>query len=354
MNMKSTNPGLSREFAWLRGPAFDLSFIFGLPAVAIISGLAVVWNNDLFFPVLEADLWILGYHHVIATYTRLSFDRKSFTEHKSLIIYLLPAVAAAVVFLVAVVGHWVIPTIYLYWQWWHYTRQSEGISKAYAGKAQVKQIGDPRIVRATFYALPVAGILTVSNRAPADFLYFPLRTLPVSDDILSLVYMATAVLLVVWVVDQFRAWCAGRISVPYVSYIITHYVIYYIAYIYIEQLNYGWLVINIWHNAQYIMFVWLYNNRRFGGKVDPESVFLSTISQNRRFIMYFAICLTISTLVYFLIASYLADALSSAFALTATAVALIIYQTINFHHYIVDSLIWKLRKKKVRANLGLT
>jgi hypothetical protein len=33
--------------------------------------------------------------------------------------------------------------------------------------------------------------------------------------------------------------------------------------------------------------------------------------------------------------------------------AIIIYQTINFHHYIVDSIIWKARKKPMREALGL-
>ena len=32
---------------------------------------------------------------------------------------------------------------------------------------------------------------------------------------------------------------------------------------------------------------------------------------------------------------------------------IIIYQTINFHHYIVDGLIWKARKKPMRKTLGL-
>lgn len=29
------------------------------------------------------------------------------------------------------------------------------------------------------------------------------------------------------------------------------------------------------------------------------------------------------------------------------------YQVINFHHYIVDAVIWKTRKKAVRQNLGV-
>jgi len=34
-------------------------------------------------------------------------------------------------------------------------------------------------------------------------------------------------------------------------------------------------------------------------------------------------------------------------------VMLVIFQTINFHHYIADAIIWKVRKKSIRDNLGV-
>jgi len=338
----------------LRSPEFDLIFIVGIPLIAITTGLVVSYDNRLFLPVLAADLWLLGYHHVIATYTRLAFDKQSFSEHKALVLYLLPAVAVIVALLAAVGGAWVITTTYLYWQWWHYTRQSEGISKAYAAKSRDKQFGNPVIARATFYAVPLMGILAVSHRSPGEFLFLPLRTLPVSDPIMTAVMTVTAVLLVAWLVEQVKAYRAGKLAVPHVTYVLSHCAVYFFAYVYIKNVDYGWLTINIWHNAQYILFVWLYNNRRFHGKSNDAQRFLSTICQNGRFLLYIATCLTISTFIYFLIVTYLSEAISSMFTVTATVTGLIIYQTINFHHYIVDSLIWKLRKPKIRQNLGLS
>lgn len=269
----------------LRNPGFDMFFIVGIPLIAIASGLLVMYDNNLFLPVLAADLWFLGYHHVISTYTRLAFDKQSLLEHKALVFYLLPAVCLAVVLLAVYAGPWVVTTVYIYWQWWHYTRQSEGISRAYAGKSKDMQTGKP--------------------------------------------------------------------AVPYVAYVLSHFAIYFMAYLYHSNIDYGWLTINIWHNAQYILFVWLFNNRRFNGQPSDTQKFLSTISQNGRFILYMATCLTLSTLIYFLITSYLSDAVSNAFTFTATMSGLIIYQTLNFHHYIVDSLIWKLRKPKIRQTLGI-
>ena len=258
------------------------------------------------------------------------------------------------ILLAAYGGPWVVTTTYLYWQWWHYTRQSEGISKAYAGKSRHLQTGNPIILRAAFYAVPVSALLAVSHRSPVQFLYFPIRTLPVADIVLYASFAITAVLLALWALEQFKAYRAGKFATTYFAYVISHFTIYIVAYVGLTNIDYGWLTINIWHNTQYILFVWLYNNRRFGGKPDEKHPLLSTISQNGRFWLYTATCFTLSTLVYLLLASFLSNAISSTFALTATMTGLIIFQTINFHHYIVDSLIWKLRKPKIRQNLGLS
>jgi len=348
MNIQAAKyPGL------LRSVEFDVFFVVVIPLIGIASGFLVTYDNSLFLPVLAADLWLLGYHHVVATYTRLLFDKKSFLEHRALVVYLFPAVALAVALLAIYVGAWLVATIYVYWQWWHYTRQSEGISKAYAGKATDKELGNPYIRRAAFYAVPVTGILTLSNRPSAEFLFLPFRQLPVSDGVVTAASVVTVALLIMWVVEQIKAYRVGKLAVPYVAYVISHFTVYYVAYIHLENFNYGWLAVNIWHNAQYVLFVWLYNNRRFDGKPSEDQKLLSTISQNGRSILYFATCLTLSTAIYFLIETFVADALRSVLAVSTAMIGIIIYQTLNFHHYIVDSLIWKLRKPKIRRNLGL-
>lgn len=349
MNATATLEG----HGWLRGPGFDLTFIVGIAAVALAAGAAVSINSAWFWPLLVADLWLLGYHHVVATYTRLAFDSASFRQHRKLVLYLPPVVALAVLALVLSAGLWVVATIYLYWQWYHYTRQSEGISKAYGGKSRDRQLGDLRIGRLAFYMVPAAGILAASARDPDKFLGMPVATLPVPDGLVLPILALAATAFAAWVWEQFKAWRAGQLALPYVLYVTSHFVIYSTAYIWLENLDHGWLVINIWHNAQYIGFVWLFNNRRFGGKVSAEHPFISTISQNRRFLLYTAVCLTISTAIYYLLGAFAVDGLKDVLHISAPAAALIIYQTINFHHYVVDATIWKLRKKPIRANLGL-
>lgn len=342
-----------RGLVLLRSAGFDTFFVVGIPLIASAAGCLAAYDNDLFLPLLLADLWLLGYHHVVSTFTRLSFDLGSFREHRSLIVYLLPGVAIAVVLLAVYVGAWAVTTVYLYWQWWHYTRQSEGISKAYAAKSRDRDLGNPTIRRLAFYAVPVAAMLVMSHRSPEEFLFFPVRTLPVSGPVMAIAGVAAAGLFLLWLAEQYRAYRAGKLASTYVAYVLSHFAVYYVAYVQIQDFTYGWLTINVWHNLQYILFVWLYNNRRFSGTANPKQRFLSAISQNGRFVLYFVTCFAISTALYLLISLYLADAMGAALAMTATMGGLIIYQTLNFHHYVVDSLIWKLRKPKIQRTLGL-
>ena len=110
------NPAVAVGPGWLLDPRFDRHFIFTSAAIAILSGVLVAARPVLFVPVLMLDLWLLGYHHVVSTYTRLCFDRDSFARRRWLIVGLLPAVFAAVAVIGATAGIWLLATIYLYWQ----------------------------------------------------------------------------------------------------------------------------------------------------------------------------------------------------------------------------------------------
>src|SRR5690242_11292139 len=201
----TTVPLAHANWAWLRSPRFDLSFIIGIPALALLTGMVVASQPRLLYPILIFDLWLLGYHHVIATYTRLCFDRKSFSEHWSLLVVLLPAVAIATLAAVYLFGLWTVVSVYFYWQWFHYARQSWGISRAYRGKDRAALYEDGWLDQAIFYALPVLGILFRSHQDPGLFIGMELRVVPVPAAVLDAAAAATAVLLAVWFWRRFEA-----------------------------------------------------------------------------------------------------------------------------------------------------
>lgn len=335
-------------FAWLRGRSFDMTFIVGLAVGAIALALAAVTEPRLFPIILVADLWLLGYHHVISTYTRLAFDRESFAQNRFLVVGLPILVLAATTSLALSIGAWILPTVYLYWQWLHYTRQSYGIAQIYRRKAGMPTDERFSLHKGVIYVLPLWGILHRSAQAPATFLGMEIKVIPVAPVVVEAAGVIAMAIFAAWVWQQIVAWREGKLAGAYALYMLSHVAVFATGYVLIDDINFGWLAINIWHNSQYIGLVWMSNTNRFKAGVDPKAKLLSWMSQVRNWPLYFAICFGVSTTLYIAISVGLA-----LFGLTAITFALIAYQTLNFHHYIVDSLIWKVRRPKLQAQLGL-
>ena len=327
---------------WLRLRPFDLFFIVGIAGVALLAGLIVVQRPSLFANILFFNLWLLGYHHVIATFTRLCFDRESFRNNRFLVLGLPPLVLGGVLLLKYGIGTWVLITAYLYWQWFHYTRQSYGISQVYKRRATGLLVENEQLSQLAFYLLPLWGILHRSHQDPDTFLGVGLRVMPVPGIAVYIVGTAAVVALGWWIATRARMYWAGNLPLAHTLFMLSHFTVFYVGYIYIDDISFGWLVLNIWHNVQYIAFVWMYNNNRFRGGIDPGTKFLSTISQKRNVWLYLLVCLGVSTIVYLPI------------DLVATVpVLVVVYAGINFHHYIVDGVLWKLRKANVRQSLEI-
>ena len=332
-------PDVPSRPAWLRNARFDSALVLGVLALAFLSVAAIVHEPAWFRPILVIDLWILGYHHVVATFTRLCFDATSYAERRWMIWRLVPAVAAATVLLAWLAGIWAVVTVYFYWQWFHYVRQSWGISRAYRRADPEAGYEDGALDQAIFYAVPVFGILSRSSEGHGRFLGLEIWTLPVADPVADAAGLVAAVLVAVWVARRIRDLSRARLAVAHTLYVLTHFAIFWVAYVFVPDITLGWLAINIWHNCQYILFVWMFNNNRFKHGVDRNARFLSYISQSGRMWLYLLACITITGVVYWGAVRTI-DWLFFA-GLSATVV---LYQIVNFHHYIVDALIWRTRR----------
>jgi hypothetical protein len=329
---------------WLRGREFDLVFILGIAMLACAAGALAVGNQQLFVVILLGDLWLLGYHHVVATFTRLCFDRASRREHRFILFVLPPLVAGGVAALVFGIGAWTLPSLYFYWQWFHYTRQSWGVSQVYRRKAGGIPDEDPLATKLVIYLVPLVGVLYRSAQNPSSFLGLELRMLPVPDLAVDFAGLAALAAIAWWATLRVQAWRRGQLPVAHTLYVASHVAIFLTGYLLIDDISVGWLVVNVWHNAQYVLFVWLFNNNRFRGGIEPKARFLSMLSQTRNVWLYFAVCVGISTAVYLALQSVIA----------AVPILMAVYQAINFHHYIADSVIWKVRKPALQKTLGIS
>lgn len=261
----------------------------------------------------------------------------------------LPLIVLASLFAAsAVLGTWILTTVYLYWQWWHYTRQSYGISRIYQRKVG---LGDNPVHKLVIYALPVWGILYRSWQAPDQFLFNEVRVLPVPSWLLICSGLFTLFVLAWWVTQVVKSWFDGSLAIAHTLYLCSHLLVFGIGYLAITNINHGWLVLTVWHNCQYILTVWMFNNNRFKNTIDSRHRFLSLISQRGRVFTYLGVCLLLSTAIY----GGLKYSLGWLAIATATSLPLfaIVFQAINFHHYVVDAVIWKVRRQPIRRNLGI-
>jgi len=331
-------------FGWLRSPGFDLGLIFGTTALGLLAGLCVALQPTWLPWVLVLDFWLLGYHHVVATFTRLVFDKASLAEHRWLVTWLPPLVAIATCALALGVGTWALIATYFYWQAWHYTRQGWGMSRIYRRKEPAALLDD-RLDAAMLFAVPVAGVVSRSAQGWTRFLGLDIALLPVPTSAVPVALGLAGVVTIAWIARQVTLAARGQVGGAHALYVLTHTLVFAVGYLVVPDFTHGWLVVNVWHNAQYLFIVWMFNLNRFRGGETADAPLLSAISQPNAVGRYVFVNLAIATIVFTAILAL------PGLKVMAVPAVLLFSQALNFHHYIVDSLVWKVRRPQVRANL---
>jgi len=331
---------------YIRSREFDTTLLAAPIVAGLVAALMVTADVRLYPILLLADLWLLGYHHVVATYTRLAFDTQSLRRNRFLAVDLLGIVTVVTLGVALTAGAWVIATAFMYLQWFHYMRQGYGIARMYYRATPEGQVPGSRdlMTDLAIYFVPIYGIAQRSATMGDRFLGLPVKPLVLPEPLLMLLGFLAAAAVLAWIATIMRAALADTLDLQYTGFVASHIVIFLVAYVAMEDVNTGWLAINIWHNFQYVLVVWMSNAKRYAGGIDPTARFISRLSQPGRVMKYFACCLAITTLIYAAIDRFTVVTLGGGLAATIG-----IYMGINFHHYIVDALIWKRRKAAPQA-----
>ena len=355
--MESPTTSWQVQEAWLEGRTFDGMFIVCVLALALGSGLIVAAKPDWFAMVFFLDLWFLGYHHVISTFTKLAGTAEDRRQNLFFLGPLPVMVLAGVVGLHFVLGTWAIVTVYFFWQWYHYVRQSYGIAVFYKRKAPLPVVENDRLALVTLWAVPVWGLVHRCVQGWDTFLGLEVYLPQLPPWMYYVCTLCCVGLVAWWVIRRVLSWREGRLPLGHTLFMLSHFVAFYVGYIWLEDISIGWLVANIWHNAQYILFVWLYQKNRF----EKES--LSKRTENPPLLQWFARNHPVQIGCYFLASLGIATVVYRSLqqgVLFFTAnetlifeIHVVLFQAINFHHYVVDSQIWKARKKTNRRVLGI-
>ncbi|HVG54653.1 MAG TPA: hypothetical protein VM846_09500 [Vicinamibacterales bacterium] len=333
-----------RSFVW--NETFDATLLVAPLALGLLAAAVVTSNPALYAAVVLADLWFLGYHHVVSTYTRLGFSSRSLLRNRFLALDLLVVIVVATTALAFTAGAWVVATAFLYLQWFHYMRQGYGISRMYFRTTPEGQVAGARdlVANAVIYTVPVYAIAQRSLTLGDTFLAMPVKSFAPPQIVVSVLAGIAAVSVALWFGRMGYRVATDTADVRYEGFIFSHVAIFLVGYVFTADANVGWLAINVWHNLQYVLVVWMVNVKRYGGRVDSEEPLLSRISQPGRPLTYFACCMAITTVIYLALNEFTLLALGGGLAAT-----LGIYMGINFHHYVVDALIWKRRPGPVKT-----
>ena len=104
----------------------------------------------------------------------------------------------------------------------------------------------------------------------------------------------------------------------------------------------GWLVTNIWHTTQYLMIVWLFNQNA-SAKLQAQSGWFIRASRGNRALLYFGVCFLLAFPAYYVLSNVIQ---AGEIGLLS---AIVLNQSINFHHFITDAVIWRARRKPAGA-----
>ena len=117
-SIAATATAPSRSFVW--NESFDVTLLVAPIALGLLAAAVVTSNPALYAAVVVADLWFLGYHHVVSTYTRLGFSSRGLGRNRFLALDLLVIIVLATMALAFTAGAWVVASAFLYLQWFHY------------------------------------------------------------------------------------------------------------------------------------------------------------------------------------------------------------------------------------------
>lgn len=309
-------------------------------------------SKSMFMAVLFIDIWLFANPHVIATFSRIALDRVHAIRHWFLLYFLPILVLIGVTIAALAYGNEGLFTLYFIAQTFHVTRQSFGISRAYLKSVQDKKTQDP-LSEALIYLIPIFGLAHRCSQQPAEFLGYTITLPSLPAFSVELIGLLSIVIFLSWTARLIASAKNSPNSKIQEQFVASHVLISFVAFFLCNDITEGWLIFNIWHNIQYLLFVWAQNVRHFHkkelkSKKDPNNfteylsplnrfeIFLFNSTQKRKIIVNYTFFLIIGALLYQTL-TYLGEQL----IWLGLPTILILHFTFNYHHYLVDGIIWK-------------
>ena len=311
---------------WLRGPRFDSRFIAAPVFLALaIACVATAWPKTQDALVFSCA-WLITYPHIFATYIRPGM----FTDvgHKPGALWTSVIVVSALTAILSfAVSTSILLSIFLHWQWWHFVQQSAGIADRYRSQGSHAGQDHAFLHSMALYAVPVFGLIARSAEGPAIFLSSQVLWLPVPLSAVPVLGAIAGVVVTIWVGTQIGALWTRNLSRPYALFVAANMAMFYVSYVVLPDFVTGWIVISIWHGAQYLMLIWLENNDYFRDRLNRRAMVTSSLTRTGMGRYFVVFCLACSAYAF-----VIAFAIAEIFSVTT-----ILFYAIQAHHHILDA-----------------
>lgn len=296
----------------------------------------LLWTVPTTLPrLLALDATLLAQAHVAATFWRvftmpLTGRQRRFVSTDLLL--------ASILVSVAIVSFWsvaVLATMYMFWQVYHYVRQSFGIERLLRRRNHQEP---SRAMAVLLSTSALAAFMWAQAHLNGQFLGMPVYGLPPAICIIVVGMAAIALAASVWRFFQSEL---SRWSIA-AHFAISHVVVFGVAYVGFERLEHAWLVSNVWHNAQYLLIV--RNTITQPPGTGPDGTPARWLASRAGGFPFVAACIGTGLLAYYFLGNIMQAALTG-----SAAGVLAVYMGINFHHYVVDGLVWKRHSPTLAA-----
>jgi len=316
--------------------------IFGNLFAALSAGALASWSAPMMLAVLYINIWLLANPHLIATYTRISAIYSRIRLRWVLIVVAPLLILTALTIIALAYEAAGLLALYFVLQTFHVSRQSYGIARRHDRRPQVPYGNLPYLL---IYLFPAWGYLHRSAQAPQSFLGYPIWFPPVPQELAFAAGIAAIAGALFWVARLMYAKGEKPANEPFNSFVLSHLVISLVGYVWISDITVGWLVVNVWHNIQYLIFV--YRQRRLGVVTENERKKSDSASSRRKSLVevlkspatFFLSCSIVGAALF-----VAADRVGESLLWLGLPTILIAHFVLNFHHYLADAVIWKRRR----------
>uniref|UniRef100_C5CXQ2 Uncharacterized protein n=1 Tax=Variovorax paradoxus (strain S110) TaxID=543728 RepID=C5CXQ2_VARPS len=316
--------------------------IFGNLFAALSAGALASWSAPMMLTVLYINIWLLANPHLVATYTRIGAISSRIRLRWTLIAVAPILILAGLTIVALAYEAAGLLALYFVLQAFHVSRQSYGIARRHDCRLEVPRRGLPYLL---IYLFPAWGYLHRSAQMPNSFLGYPIWLPPVPQELAFAVGIVAVTGALCWFACLGYPRSAKRADGPFNSFVFSHLMISLVGYVWISDITVGWLVVNVWHNIQYLIFV--YRQRRSGAMTGKSSETSGSVSARRKSLVevlkppatFFLACLIVGAVLY-----AAASRVGESLLWLGLPTVLIAHFVLNFHHYLADSVIWKRRR----------